>query len=119
MASPQRGEIWFAKLPTDLPEKRSRPLVVVSVNARNNHPRAETVLAVPLTTSVHRDEILTHLVLEPGQTGLRERQLARAEDVTVIRKTSLNPPRERLRTLTSHQVCELARMVEVAMGCLG
>ncbi len=118
MPNPQRGEIWFAKLPTDPPEKGKRPVVIVSVNARNNHPRASSVLVVPLSTSVHKDEIPTHMVLEPGQTGLRERVVAKAEDVSSIWKVEVDSSRERLRTLTSYQVCELARMVELAMGCL-
>jgi mRNA-degrading endonuclease toxin of MazEF toxin-antitoxin module len=117
MTSPQRGEIWFTKLPTDPPEKGKRPVVIVSINERNNHPRADTVLVVPLSTSVDKGEVFTHLVLEPGQTGLRERQMARAEDLTVIRKTSLDASRERLRTLSSSQICELARKVGLAMGC--
>jgi len=117
MPSPQRGEIWFTKLPTDPPDKGKRPVVIVSVNGRNNHPRASTVLVVPLSTSVHKDEIATHLVLEPGQTGLRERVVAKAEDVSPVWKAQLDPSRDRLRTLSSHQVCELARMVGLAMGC--
>ena len=118
MPNPQRGEIWFTKLPTDPPEKGKRPVVIVSVNGRNNHPRANTVLVVPLSTSVHKGEVPTHLVLEPGQTGLRERTIAKGEDVSVVWKLQLDPSREHLRTLSSHQVCELARMVEIAMGCL-
>jgi mRNA-degrading endonuclease toxin of MazEF toxin-antitoxin module len=117
MPSPQRGEIWFTKLPTDPPEKGKRPVVIVSLNARNNHPRASTVLVVPLSTSVHKDEILTHLLLEPGQTGLRERVIAKAEDVSAIWKAELDAPREKLRALSSNQVCNLARKVELAMGC--
>jgi mRNA-degrading endonuclease toxin of MazEF toxin-antitoxin module len=117
MTSPQRGEIWFTKLPTDPPEKGKRPVVIVSVNARNNHPRASTVLVVPLSTSVHKDEIPTHLVLEPGQTGLRERVVAKAEDVSVVWKVELDAARERLRTLSTTQICDLARRVELAMGC--
>ena len=118
MPNPQRGEIWFTKLATDPPEKGKRPVVIVSVNARNNHPRADTVLVVPLSTSIHKGEVPTHTVLEPGQTGLRDRSVAKAEDVSVIRKTYLDPSRERLRMLTSTQICELARKVELAMGCL-
>ena len=117
MPSPQRGEIWFTKLPTDPPEKGKRPVVVVSINARNSHPRSSTVLVVPLSTSVHKDEIPTHLILEPGQTGLRERVIAKAEDVSVVWKNELDPSRERLRVLSSYQVCELAHKVEFAMGC--
>lgn len=117
MPVPQRGEIWFTKLPTDPPEKGKRPVVIVSVNARNIHPRAETLLVVPLSTSVHKGDVATHLLLEPGETGLRERQIARAEDVTVVRKSTIEPARERLRTLSSTRICELARKVELAMGC--
>jgi mRNA-degrading endonuclease toxin of MazEF toxin-antitoxin module len=116
--NPQRGEIWFTNFPSDPPEKGCRPVVVVSTNARNNHPRAETVLVIPLSTSVHKDQMPTHLVLEPGQTGLAERVIARAEDISVIRKSSLAPPRERIRGLMERQVCELAELIEMAMGCL-
>ena len=56
-------------------------------------------------------------MLEPGQTGLMERQIARAEDLTVIRKSTLQPARERLRMISSYQICELARKVGLAMGC--
>ena len=118
MTSPQRGEIWFTKLPTDPPEKGKRPVVIVSVNTRNNHPRANTVLVVPLSTSADKPEVPTHIVLEPGQTGLRERSVAKAENVATISKILLDRPRERLRPLSSNQVCELARKVQVAMGCL-
>jgi len=52
----------------------------------------------------HNDHI--HLVLERGQTGLRERQMARAEDVTVIRKASLDAAGKRLKTLSSSQICD-------------
>ena len=118
MPNPQRGEIWFTKLPTDPLEKGNRPVVIVSVNHRTVHPRAETVLAVPLSTSVHKDEVVTHVVLEPGQTGLNERVVAKAEDLTVVRKATLVPPRERLRNISSFHICELARKVELAMGCM-
>jgi mRNA-degrading endonuclease toxin of MazEF toxin-antitoxin module len=34
--SPRRGEIWFVKLHVDPPDKGLRPVLVVSVDARNN-----------------------------------------------------------------------------------
>ena len=114
---PLRGEIWFTEIPTDPPEKGRRPVVVVSTNVRNSHLRAATVLVVPLSTSVHKSEVATHLTLEPGETGLAELTIARAEDGTVIRKESLRPPRERLRTLSNLQVCKLAKLVAIAMSC--
>ena len=115
--TPMRGEIWFTAIPTDPPEKGRRPVVIVSTNARNSHPRANTVLVIPLSTSAHKSDVPTHLALEPGETGLGERAIARAEDITVIRKESLRPPHEALRNLSNLQICKLARMVAIAMSC--
>jgi mRNA-degrading endonuclease toxin of MazEF toxin-antitoxin module len=114
---PLRGEIWFVQLDVDPPGKGRRPVVVVSLDARNRHERADTVLVVPLTTSIHRSAP-THLFLAAGETGLRDDSTARAEDITVVRKTSLIEPRIRLRRLGDRRVCELAAKVSLAMGCL-
>jgi mRNA-degrading endonuclease toxin of MazEF toxin-antitoxin module len=112
-----RGEIWFAQLPDDPPEKGRRPVVIVSLDARNRHERADTVLVVPLTTSVHK-EVPTHVLLTAGETGLQSDSAARAEDVTVLRKASLMEPRSQLRKLSEKRICELARKVSAAMGCV-
>jgi len=115
-SGPLRGEIWFVQLATDPPEKGKRPVVVVSVDARNRHERADTVLVVPLTTSIHKNAP-THVLLPAGETGLQSDSAARAEDITVVRKQSLIEPHGRLRTLSDRRVCELAHKVRVAMGC--
>jgi mRNA interferase MazF len=113
---PLRGEIWFVQLPVDPPEKGRRPVVIVSLDARNRHERADTVLVVPLTTSIHKD-VPTHVFLPAGETGLQSDSAARAEDVTVIRKGSLIEPRTRLRQLAHIRICELSSKVSIAMGC--
>jgi mRNA-degrading endonuclease toxin of MazEF toxin-antitoxin module len=116
MRSPLRGEIWFAQLPSDPPEKGRRPVVIVSLNARNRHERADTVLVVPLTTSVHKDAP-THVHFAAGETGLPADSAARAEDITVLRKRSLVEPRTGLRRLGDKRICELANKVLIATGC--
>ncbi|MGH9641543.1 MAG: hypothetical protein ACRD3Q_03885 [Terriglobales bacterium] len=68
-------------------------------------------------TEWRANESPTHMTLEPEQTGLRERVIAKAEDISALWKAEIDASRERLRTLASHQVCELARMVQIAMGC--
>jgi mRNA interferase MazF len=114
---PLRGEIWFVHLHVDPPEKGRRPVVIVSLDARNRHERADTVLAIPLTTSVRKD-VPTHVLLTAGETGLQSDSAARAEDVTVVRKASLIEPGSRLRKLSDKRICELASKVRVAMGCV-
>lgn len=114
--TPLRGEIWFVQLHVDPPDKGRRPIVIVSLDARNRHEGADTVLAVPLTASIHKD-VPTHVFLPAGETGLQSDSAARAEDVTVVRKQSLVEPRDRLRQLSDKRVCELAGKVSLAMGC--
>ena len=114
--TPLRGEIWFVQLPVDPPGKGSRPVVVVSLNARNRHERADTVLVVPLTTSIHK-ESPTHIFLPADETGLSSDSAARAEDITVVRKRNLIEPQGRLRPLADRRICELAAKVAMAMGC--
>jgi len=63
--TPTRGEIWFAKLSVDPPDKGLRPVVMVSIDARNRHERAPTVLVVPLTTAIHKSA--------PARLSLRRR----------------------------------------------
>lgn len=111
-----RGEIWFVKLPTDPPDKHPRPAIIVSIDGRNRHPRADTVLVAPLTTSVHRI-VNTHIHLSPDETGLPAESAVRAEDLTTVHKTDLIPSRVPLRTISNRRICEIASKVAIAMGC--
>lgn len=92
-------------------------MIVVSLDARNRFPRAQNVLVVPLSTSVHKAEHPLHLLLSAGETGLAEDSIARAEDITVVPKSELAEPRTALRMVSNRRVCELADKVKLAMGC--
>lgn len=112
---PLRGEIWYIKLPTDPPEKSPRPVVIVSMDARNKHPRAHTVLVAPLSGSVEK-EMATHIPLPPGETGLHPSSV-KADDVTVVYKDALLEPKLPLRALSHTRICQIADAVRIAMGC--
>ena len=112
---PLRGEIWYVKLPTDPPEKAARPVIIVSLDARNRHPGASTVLVAPLTGSVEKD-FETHIRLSPGETGLHPSSI-RCEDLTVVKKEFLVEPKLPLRALSNARVCQIADAVRIAMGC--
>jgi mRNA-degrading endonuclease toxin of MazEF toxin-antitoxin module len=113
--TPLRGEIWYVKLPTDPPEKAVRPVVIVSLDARNRHPGASTVLVAPLSGSVERD-FETHIQLSSGETGLQPSKI-RCEDLTVVKKEFLVESKVPLRTLSNARVCQIAEKVRIAMGC--
>ena len=113
--TPLRGEIWYVKLPTDPAEKPPRPVVIVSVDERNRHPRASTVLVAPLSGSIEK-EAATHIRLGPGETGLNA-SVVKCEDITVAFKEALTEPRQQLRTLSHTRICQIADGVRIAMGC--
>jgi mRNA-degrading endonuclease toxin of MazEF toxin-antitoxin module len=113
---PIRGEIWWAHFPFDPPEK-TRPAIIVSANGRNSHPRSNTVLAIPLSTSIHKQSP-GQLLLHAGETGLRSDCMAWAEDIGTITKDQLKAPVSGHRPLTHTQICKLASLVKIAMGCV-
>jgi mRNA interferase MazF len=114
--SPLRGEIWWAHLATDTTGK-NRPAVIVSQNGRNQHPRADSVLVIPLSTSIQKLGPW-HLLLRAGETGLREDSVAWAENISTVSKDQLLEPVAGHRALTNTQICRLAGLVRIAMGCV-
>ena len=113
--TPQRGEIWYVKLPTDPVDKPPRPVVVVSVNERNRHPRASTILVAPLSGSIEK-EVPTHIQLSSGETGLHP-SCVKCEDLTTVFKEALIESRQQLRTVSHSRICQIANGVRIAMGC--
>jgi mRNA-degrading endonuclease toxin of MazEF toxin-antitoxin module len=91
--------------------------VIASVDARNRHERADTVLVAPLATSIHRDSPV-QVLLAAGETGLASDSAARGDSITVVYKQDLAAPRGPLRRLSNTGICELATKVNVAMSCV-
>jgi mRNA interferase MazF len=116
LPKPHRGEIWYVKLPTDPPDKLPRPVVVVSIESRNQNDRANSVQVVPLTTTL--SGVPTHIRLQPGETGLNETSEVQAEDITVVRKEHLQAARAQLRRLSETQLRKIAKCVVMALGFL-
>ena len=112
--APHRGEIWFVRLPTDPPDKLERPVVIVSIEARNDHERANTVLVVPLSTTPPR--LPSHIPLSRGESGLSDASTIQAESITTVRKTSLQPPRHPLRRLSESVLEKIAQGVLLSLG---
>lgn len=114
---PLRGEIWWTRFPTDPPEKGRRPVIIVSPDSRNGHPRATTVLAVPLSTSIHKSRSVD-LLLRTGETGLGEDSVAMADDICTLKRDDLEMPVQGHRVISNRQICRLADLVSIAMGCV-
>lgn len=115
LPKPSQGEIWVVKLPTESPDKGPRYVIVVSTDAQNHHPRATTVLVVPLSTTLSK---VPCLQLSPGETGLGETSEIWANGISCVPRASLMPPRYQLRKLSRGTICSITRCVVRAMGVL-
>ncbi|MGB7985742.1 MAG: type II toxin-antitoxin system PemK/MazF family toxin [Terracidiphilus sp.] len=114
---PLRGEIWWTHFPTDPPDKGRRPVIVVSTDGRNCHPRSLTVLVIPLSTSIHKSGP-AQLFLSAGETGLRADCVAKADSICTVNRSDMGEPVAGHRPLTNAQICRLAGLVRLAMGCV-
>ena len=114
---PIRGEIWWTRFPTDPPDKGRRPVVVVSTDGRNCHPRSNAVLVIPLSTSIHKPGP-AHLLLKAGETGLSADSVAQAENICTVKRVDLDAPVHGHRPVTNTQIRRLAGLVRLAMGCV-
>ena len=77
----KRDHIYWAQM-----EKR-RPVLVVSVDARND--RANDVIVVPCSTTLR--EAPTHVPLTGGEGGLPRDSVLKCEQVTTLKKEDVDP----------------------------
>jgi mRNA-degrading endonuclease toxin of MazEF toxin-antitoxin module len=110
---PLRGEIWDVDFPSDPPGKGPRPVLIVSTNVRNRHPKAMTVLVVPFSTTI--TTYPNHIRLSSGQTGLPANSEIQPEQITAVRKEYLRR-RPGTRTQGESVIVEIAKSVVFALG---
>jgi mRNA interferase MazF len=90
-----RGEVWLTEYgkPVGREQGYSRPAVILSGSLLDTH-RMGLAVALPLTS--RRRDWPSHIEIAPGNSGLRERSWAMAEQVRSISTTRL---RHRLGTI--------------------
>jgi mRNA interferase MazF len=85
MIYPRRGEIHLVRLPGHPQDQKSRPALIVSMDARNR--LADDVIVVPLSTTLR--ESPTHVALAKGEAGLDHPSMAKCEQITTLDKSFL------------------------------
>jgi mRNA-degrading endonuclease toxin of MazEF toxin-antitoxin module len=113
LPQPLRGEIWNVDFPSDPPGKGPRPVLIVSPDGRNTHPKATTVLVVPFSTT--QSEFPTHVRLSPGETGLPATSELQPEQITSIGKEYLKR-RPGTKTLAENVIRLVAKNVVFSLG---
>ena len=88
MASPTRGDVWYADLARTRGHEQSgiRPVLVVSVDLYNHGP-ASLVVVLPITSTIR--QLPTQVVISPPEGGLRVRSAALCDGIRSIAKERL------------------------------
>jgi mRNA interferase MazF len=104
---PRRGEIWLVEFgePVGHEQAGIRPAVVVSTDALNEGP-AGVLLVVPITST--RRDLPSHVVIEPGESGLDRPSYAKCEDVKSVSERRLI---SRLGVIAPEPLFEIARVL--------
>jgi mRNA-degrading endonuclease toxin of MazEF toxin-antitoxin module len=113
LPQPPRGEIWDVDFPSDPARKGPTPVLIVSPNARNKHPKATTVLVIPFSMTL--SEYPTHIRLAAGQTGLPETSELQPEQITAVRKEYMRR-RPGTRTQLESTIRSIAKNVVFSLG---
>jgi mRNA-degrading endonuclease toxin of MazEF toxin-antitoxin module len=72
---------------------------------------------IPLSTSIHKSGP-AQLFLSAGETGLRADCVAKADSICTVNRSDMGEPVAGYRPLTNAQICRLAGLVRLAMGCV-
>lgn len=101
----RRGEIWWASLPEPVASEPGarRPLLVVQADAFNRS-RIQTVLAVVLTTNLHRAEAPGNVLLPREETGLPKDSVANVSQLVTADRRFLT---ERVSVLPTRLLTDI------------
>lgn len=109
----KRGELWWADLDPTRPLEQTgrRPVIVWQSDALSR--ALQSVLVVPLTTSLDRARLAGTAVIAASEMGPREDSVALAFQLRAIPKRALQ---SRIRSLTDTELAELELATDEALG---
>ncbi|MGK7900627.1 MAG: type II toxin-antitoxin system PemK/MazF family toxin [Hormoscilla sp.] len=82
-----QGEIYLSRALRQLGDTKKRPVIVVSMNVRNE--LSDSVIVVPFTSDITGGENPTRILIAAGEGGLETDSLAVCENVSALRKIYL------------------------------
>jgi len=109
----KRGEIWWADLGPYRPREQTgrRPVVVWQSDALTEV--LQSVLVVPLTTTMDRANLAGTALIGSSPDGLRDNSVALAFQLRAIPKSALH---KKIRDLTEDETAELELATDEALG---
>ncbi|MBK7749406.1 MAG: type II toxin-antitoxin system PemK/MazF family toxin [Candidatus Obscuribacter sp.] len=113
---PKRGEVWLISNNPSVSNDPHlpRPVVIISTNPRNKS--WESVLVVPLSTSLSNTHPKFHKLIQAGVGGVSRACHARCELVSNLEKFNLDSTTGPLGTLPDNYIWEIVRGIRASIG---
>ncbi|MEI2580951.1 type II toxin-antitoxin system PemK/MazF family toxin [Scytonema sp. PRP1] len=109
---PRQGEIYLARALPSIADTKKRPVVVVSINVRNELSR--TVLLVPFTSDLSTGETPTRILIVAGEGGLEIDSLAICDNISAVQKSYLE--RGPYGQMSTESLERIQRGIQIAVG---
>lgn len=109
----KRGEIYLVRLDGSVGSEQSgtRPALIIQNEKGNQF--SPTTLICPLTSSKRKPYLPTHLLLTPGDSGIREPSVVLCEQLRVVDKSRLG---KKLGEVTRLKLTELSLHLMLSIG---
>jgi mRNA interferase MazF len=108
----QRGEIWWANLPTPVASEPGYPRPVLIIQSDDfNRSRIKTVIVVAITSNLRLAEAPGNVLLQATETGLPKDSVANVSQVLTVDKSFLSERVNRVSDRILLQVEEGLRLV--------
>ena len=108
----KRGQIWWAEIPEPLASEPGyrRPAVIVQADDVTES-RINTVIVVPLTSTLRLATAPGNVLMSRKKTGLKRDSVANVSQIISFDKRFLTEPVGQVDHLTMHQIDEGIRLL--------
>lgn len=114
VSNPKIGDVYLMYFSGEYHEQKGcRPGIVFQNNTGNRH--SPNIIAIPLTTSIKKMNMPTHVFLPCNETGLRKDTLALCESLHLVSKTKVL---KFLTKLDDKTMADITKASLLATGCI-
>ena len=109
---PRQRKVYLSKALKQSGDTKKRPVVVVSIDVRNQY--SSTVLVVPFSSDLSQAANPSRTLIKQGEGGLKIDSVAMCDVLTCIRKQYLEP--ESYGEISSESFKRILQAIQIAIG---
>ena len=109
---PKQRQVYLSKALKQSGDSKKRPVVVVSIDIRNQY--SSTVLVVPFSTDLSQAANPSRILIKQGEGGLNADSIAMCDVLTCIKKQYLEP--KSYGKISSESFERILQAIQIAIG---